>query len=84
MLLKKKLIKDLKKKKKIIIKGLASNSSHVRKGFIFFAIKGNKFNGERFIKDAIKKGAAAIVCSKNCKYKNKIIPVIKTSNVRYF
>ena len=80
----KKLIKDLKEtKRNISIKGLASNSKNVQKGFIFFAIKGYKFNGEKFIKDAINKGAAAIVCSKNCKYTNKIIPVIKSSNVRY-
>ena len=70
----KKLIKDLKEtKRNISIKGLASNSKNVQKGFIFFAIKGYKFNGEKFIKDAINKGAAAIVCSKNCKYTNKII-----------
>ena len=80
----KKLIKNLKEtKKKISIRGLASNSKNVQKGFIFFAIKGHKFNGEKFIKDAIKKGASAIVCSKNCKYKNKITPVIKSPNVRY-
>ena len=73
IMLLKKIIKDLKEtKKKISIKGLASNSKNVQKGFIFFAIKGHKFNGEKFIKDAIKKGASAIVCSKNCKYKNKI------------
>ena len=79
----KKLIKDLKEpKRKISIRGLASNSKNVQKGFIFFAIKGQKINGEKFIKDAIKKGASAIVCSKNCKYKNKITPIIKSANVR--
>ena len=78
-----KLIKNLKKTKKITIKGLTSNSNNVRKGFVFFALKGNKLNGEKFIKVAIKKGAAAIVCSRSCKYTNKIIPVIKSSNIRY-
>ena len=79
----KKLIKNLKKPKKIIIKGLTSNSNNVQKGFVFFAIKGNKLNGEKFINVAIKKGAVAIVCSRSCKYKNKRIPVIKSSNIRY-
>ena len=80
----KNLIKDLKEtKKKTSIKGLSSNSKSVQKGFIFFAIKGNKINGEKFIQDAINKGASAIVCSKNCKYTNKITPVIKSSNVRF-
>ena len=43
-------------KKKIIIKGLSTNSKEIKKDFIFFAIKGNKSNGERFIKEAIDKG----------------------------
>ena len=47
--------KKIKKIKKIIIRGLTSNSNYVRKGFIFFALKGHKFNGEKFIKDAIRK-----------------------------
>ena len=55
----------------------------VKKGYIFFAIKGNRLNGERFINEATKKGASVIICSKNCKYKNKSILVLKTSNVRY-
>ena len=54
----KKLIKNHQKKKKIKIKGLSINSKKIKKGFIFFAIKGNKFNGEKFINEAIKKGAS--------------------------
>ena len=52
---------------KLNIKGLAINSKKVKKGFIFFAIRGNKFNGEKYIKEAIKKGAITVVCSKNSK-----------------
>ena len=79
----KKLIKDLpKEKKKIRIKGLSDNSKKIKKGYVFFAIKGYKTNGEFFIDEAIKKGAIAIVCSKNCKFYNKKIPSIKTSNIR--
>jgi UDP-N-acetylmuramyl tripeptide synthase len=64
----KKLIKDIpKEKKKIKILGLTTNSKEVKKGYIFFAIKGLKFNGEKFINEAIKKGAAVIICSQNCK-----------------
>ncbi len=80
-----KLIKKLPyKKKKLKIKGLAVNSKKVKRGFIFFAIKGHNKNGEKFINEAIKKGASVIVCAKNCKYANKKILVIKTINVRYF
>ena len=79
------LIKNLPdKKKKIKIKGLAINSTKVKKNFIFFAIRGNKFNGEKYIDDAIQNGAIAIICSKRCKYTNKNIPIIRTSKIRYF
>ena len=81
----KKLIKNLpSEKKKIRILGLASNSKKIKKGYIFFAINGEKINGEKFINEAIRKGAIAIVCSKNCSYFNKKIPIIKTSRIRNF
>ena len=80
----KNLIKNISKdKEKIAISGLSINSKEVKKNYIFFAIKGNKFNGELFIKSAIKKGASVIICSKNCKFKNKNVLIIKTKNTRY-
>ena len=79
----KKLIKNLPKEyKKISIQGLAVDSKKIKKGFIFFAIKGSKFNGEKYISEAIKKGAKVIVCSKNCSFKSKKIKVIRSSNTR--
>ena len=81
----KKLINNLPKdKKKIKIKGLSTNSKEVKKGYIFFAVKGNRNNGEKFIKEAINKGASAIICSNNCKYKNEKIPVIKKKRYKKF
>ncbi len=41
--------------------GIAFNSSDVKKDFIFFAIKGNNFDGNKFIKDAIKNGSKIII-----------------------
>ena len=78
----KKLIRNLNSEKKIKISGIAENSKKVKKGYIFFAIKGFRSNGEKFIGEAIKNGATVIICSKTCKYKNNKIPVIKSSNVR--
>ncbi len=79
----KKLIRNLNsEKKKIKISGIAENSKKVKKGYIFFAIKGFRSNGEKFIGEDIKNGATVIICSKTCKYKNNKIPVIKSSNVR--
>ena len=79
----KKLIKNLpEEKKNIKVRGLSINSKKTQKGFIFFAIRGTRLNGEKFINNAVKNGASAVVCSKICKYKNKKILVIKTSDVR--
>ena len=81
----KNLIKNTPKDKiNKIISGLSANSKEIKKNYIFFAIKGGKFNGERFIEEAIRKGASVIICSKSCKYRNKNVHLIKTKDVRYF
>ena len=84
MLLKNLISNLTKEKKKIKIRGLASDSKKIKKGYIFFAIKGSRFNGEKYIDSAIKNGAKVVVCSKSCKYKNNNILILKKSNVRYF
>ena len=73
MLLKNLIRKIPADKRNIFISGIASNSKEVKKNYIFFAIRGNKINGERFIKDAVKKGASVVICSKKCKFKDKNI-----------
>ena len=79
----KKLIKNLSKEnKKKEIKGLAIDSKKVKKDFIFFAIKGHKYNGENYINDAILKGANVIICSEKCKYKNNKVTIIKSKKIR--
>ena len=64
------------------VKGLALNSQKVKKGFIFFAIKGTRFNGEDYISEAIKNGAIIIVVSSKCKFKTNKINIIKKKNVK--
>ncbi len=78
------LLKNLIKNptKNIKIKGLATNSNDVKKNYIFFAIKGKKFNGENFIKQAIKNGAILIVCSKKCNLELTKFNILKVNNVR--
>ena len=74
----KNLIKGISKdKENISISGITSNSNEVKKNFIFFAIKGNKLNGEKFIKDAIQKGASVIICSQNCNFKDKKFKLLR-------
>ncbi len=70
--------------RKLDIKGLALNSKDVKKNYIFFAIKGNNYNGEKYINHAISKGAAVIVCSSNIKFKDKNARIIKTNNIRSY
>ena len=78
-----KLIKNLPKdKKKINIRGLAVDSRKVKKGFIFFAIRGNKLNGEKYINKAIQNGAVVVVCSKNYKKFYKNVFIIHSSDIR--
>tara|TARA_B100001248_G_scaffold239402_1_gene204635 strand:+ start:1740 stop:1994 length:255 start_codon:yes stop_codon:yes gene_type:complete len=81
----KNLIKNIPKdKKNINITGLAIDSNQIKKNYIFFAIKGNKINGENFVKDAIKKGASVVVCSDSYKLKDKSVFIIKKKMYVYF
>ncbi len=50
-----------KKYHELSFKGIAFNSKEVKKGFIFFAFKGNYTDGNLFIKDAIKNGSKIII-----------------------
>ena len=69
MLLKDYLPKISKKFSKINFSGIAFESSKVKKDNIFFAIKGERFNGNNYINEAIKKGAKIIISEK--KFLNK-------------
>jgi len=51
-------------KKDITIKNFSTDTRTIRKGEIFWALKGKNFDGNNFINEAIKKGAAGIISSK--------------------
>ena len=53
------------KNKNHYFSGLCFNDQLCKKDNIFFAIRGNKTNGNKFIQSAIKKGAKTIVSNKN-------------------
>ncbi len=84
MLLKNLIKRSPQNLKNIKIRGLAINSKDVKNGYIFFAIKGSKTNGENYINQAIERGASLIICSKNCKFKSKKISLIKTKNLQNY
>ena len=46
------------------VSGLAYDSKKVRPGEVFFAVPGEKADGHDFIAEALRRGAAAIVCSR--------------------
>ena len=45
---------------------IAIDSRLVKKGTVFFALAGKSQNGSKFIDDAIKNGAVAVVCDVDC------------------
>src|SRR3972149_2632968 len=54
-------LKSSNKDMDIDISGIAYDSRKVKEGYLFVAIKGEKYDGHDFITEAIKKGAVAVV-----------------------
>jgi len=62
--------------------GLCFNSTKCKKDNIFFAIKGTKIDGNKFIDQAIQKGAKTIISNQKFIGIKRNILFIKSSNVR--
>jgi murE/murF fusion protein len=62
--------------------GICFDSSKCKKNNIFFAIKGIKINGNKFINHAIQKGAKTIISNQKFEGIKKNILFIRSSNVR--
>ena len=62
--------------------GVCFDSSKCKKDNIFFAIKGTKINGNKFINNAIQKGATIIISNQKFEGIRKNILFIKSHNVR--
>ena len=82
MLLKKIIKKIPINIQKINIKGLSLDSRQIKNNYLFFAIKGKKKNGEKYIVNAIKKGASVVVCDISCKIKNKKATIIRVEDIK--
>ena len=77
------LIPSINKKfKKIFFSDVAFDSNKVKKNSIFFAIKGNKFDGNNFIHKAIENGAKIIISEKKILKKREGVLFFHTKNVR--
>jgi len=70
------------KYKKYFFSGLSFNSLTCKKNNVFFAIKGTEIDGNKFIKEAIKKGAKIIVSNHKFKGVKDNVLYIKIDNVR--
>ena len=71
-----------KKYKKVHVKGICFDSRKVKKNDIFFAIKGNKESGNKFINEAILKGASAVITNEKVEKKIQLTPLIRVKDVR--
>ena len=70
------------KYRKHYFSGLSFNSLSCKKNNIFFAIKGNKKDGNRYIDNAIKRGAKTIISDQKFEGIKKKILYIKSKNTR--
>ena len=71
-----------KKFRKTFFSGITSDSNRIKKDNIFFAIEGNRIDGNKFIPIAIKKGSRVIISEKKINnFKNGVL-YIHTKNVR--
>ncbi|MDA8593654.1 UDP-N-acetylmuramoyl-L-alanyl-D-glutamate--2,6-diaminopimelate ligase [Candidatus Pelagibacter bacterium] len=68
--------------KKYFFSGISFNSTEVKKNNIFFAIKGNKVDGNNFISSAISNGAKIVVTEKKINGLKNGILFIHSNNVR--
>ena len=76
-------IKNINRKYyKTYFSGVAFNSKQVKKDNIFFAIEGTKFDGNKYIFDAINNGAKIIISKKNIKFRDKNIIFLRENNPR--
>ncbi len=71
-----------KKFQNIFFSGIAFDSSKVKKNYIFFALKGKNFDGNRYIENAIKNGAKIIVTEKKILKKRSNLVFLFSPNAR--
>ena len=70
------------KYKKHYFSGISFNSSTCKRANIFFAIKGNINDGNKFLDEAIEKGAKTIISNQEFEGIKKKILYIKSTNIR--
>src|SRR5262245_41002034 len=64
---------------RLIVSGLTSDSRRVKPGHVFFALAGTRADGANFIKDAVAKGAGAVITAGRVEAQ---APVVQHANPR--
>ena len=67
---------------RVPIKGLAADSREVKPGYLFAALPGVKTDGARFIADAVKRGAAAVLVAQGVNPATTSAAIIEDSDPR--
>jgi UDP-N-acetylmuramoyl-L-alanyl-D-glutamate--2,6-diaminopimelate ligase len=67
---------------RVPIAGLAADSREVKPGYLFAALPGVKTDGARFIADAVKRGAAAVLVARGVRPANSSAPIIEDGDPR--
>lgn len=70
------------------VSGLSLNTQHIQPGELFIALKGHQHDGRTYIKEAIARGASAIICEAQgleafhavCSQATPIIPITNLTN----
>jgi len=66
------------------VRGISIDSRTIKNGEVYFALFGTRYDGHNFIKEAIDKGAMAVVCSRGrcsyLKFFKKMLPIFETDD----
>lgn len=62
-----------------VVTGVSIDSRTVKQGDLYIAIKGERYDGHKFINSAVENGAAAVICSKGDGYECPFVKVSDTS-----
>ena len=65
-----------------VIAGLTAHSAAVQPGFLFAAFKGSRADGAEFVREALARGAAAILAGKGARLGDVSVPVVRAESPR--
>jgi UDP-N-acetylmuramoyl-L-alanyl-D-glutamate--2,6-diaminopimelate ligase len=75
-------VSDVNRAAQTEIRGLTSDSREVRTGYLFAALPGAKLDGRQFIKDAVARGAAAVLTPPGAEIQGLDAVILEDKNPR--